>query len=102
MDMMTRSECPKNSIRNNKTQLCECKNGYTGATCNEVCDNGTYGFVCGTKCECPLEECHFERGCLNKTVFGLLVIYCFCFEKRKRNGIGKCPAGAQNLNLQER
>ncbi|XP_062601432.1 uncharacterized protein LOC134263134 [Saccostrea cucullata] len=35
-------------------------------------------------------------------VFGLLFIYCFCFQKRKRNGMGKCPASAQNLNLQER
>uniref|UniRef100_A0A8W8K143 Uncharacterized protein n=1 Tax=Magallana gigas TaxID=29159 RepID=A0A8W8K143_MAGGI len=64
---------------NNVTQCCtdyekrgdkcvECRLGYHGTNCTNMCPAGYFGQLCATKCNCPHDfDCHYVCGCVNSS-----------------------------------
>lgn len=46
--------------------ILECPLGYYGKECSEKCFPPTYGEDCQSLCNCPLKECHFVNGCVQR------------------------------------
>ena len=47
------------------TGFCNCSAGFMGATCHQLCPNGTYGLGCASPCQCfttGTRSCHHVNG----------------------------------------
>lgn len=42
----------------------ECPMGYHLINCSEKCNFPTFGEECQFRCDCPVSDCHFARGCV--------------------------------------
>lgn len=59
--------CCYGFVLNERTGKCDkCPLGYYGNECSEKCFPPTYGEDCQSLCNCPVKECHFVNGCVQR------------------------------------